>query len=69
MLQSNQLKPISEFNELKTQVDQLHALVLKQQQRLHYLEQRTNLIASAPLLAVNNQFENWIEDLCRSTSD
>jgi uncharacterized coiled-coil protein SlyX len=68
MLESSQPKTIAEIDQLKYQVAQLQALVLKQQKRLHYLEQRTNLIGSTPLLAVNNQFENWLEDLCRSSS-
>lgn len=68
MLESSQPKPNAEIDQLKTQVAQLHALVLEQQKRLHYLEQRTNLIGSTPLLAVNNQFENWLEDLCHSGS-
>lgn len=56
-------KPASEIEQLKGRVDQLEALVAKQQQHIHGLEQRTNLIGSAPILKVGNKLGNWLEDV------
>lgn len=64
--QSSQLqaaKPTSEIEQLKGRVDQLEALVAKQQQHIHSLEQRTNVIGSAPILKVGNKLGNWLEDV------
>lgn len=64
--QSSQLeaaKPNSDIDLLKGRVDQLEALVAKQQQHIHSLEQRTNVIGSAPILKVGNKLGNWLEDV------
>lgn len=65
MLDSPNPKHVAEIEQIQRHLFQLQTLVYKQQTRLHYLEQRTNLIGSSPLLAANNKFENWLEDLCR----
>lgn len=51
------------IEQLKGRVDQLEALVAKQQQHIHQLEQRTNVIGSAPILKVGNKLGNWLEDV------
>ena len=64
--QSSQLeaaKPTGDIEQLKGRVDQLEALVAKQQQHIHLLEQRTNVIGSAPILKVGNKLGNWLEDV------
>ena len=60
---SSQPEPASEIEQLKGRVDQLEALVAKQQQHIHGLEQRTNVIGSAPILKVGNKLGNWLEDV------
>lgn len=57
------LETAAELEGLKTQISQLESLVAKQQRQIHLLEQRTNLIASAPILNVNNKLGNWLEDI------
>jgi len=57
------LETAAELEGLKTQIAQLESLVAKQQRQIHLLEQRTNLIASAPILNVNNKLGNWLEDI------
>lgn len=56
-------KPASDIEQLKGRIDQLETLVSKQQQHIHLLEQRTNVIASAPVLKVGNKLGNWLEDV------
>jgi len=57
------LESAAELEGLKTQIAQLESLVAKQQRQIHQLEQRTNLIASAPILNLNNKLGNWLEDV------
>jgi len=57
------LATTTDLEQLKGRIDQLEALVAKQQKHIHHLEQRTNMIGSAPILAVNNKLGNWLEDI------
>lgn len=64
--QSSQLEavqPTGDIEQLKGRVDWLEALVATQQQHIHLLEQRTNVIGSAPILKVGNKLGNWLEDV------
>lgn len=56
-------KPASDIDLLKGRVEQLEALVARQQRHIHSLEQRTNVIDSAPILKVGNKLGNWLEDV------
>lgn len=61
--QPPKLEATAELEGLKTQIAQLESLVAKQQRQIHQLDQRSNLIASAPILNVNNKLGNWLEDI------
>lgn len=56
-------EPASEIEQLKGRIEQLEALVSNQQRHIHSLEQRTNVIGSAPILKVGNKLGNWLEDV------